>query len=1540
LPAGFRIVGKELPTPTLKPRTPGSPGIREEKPGFVEDLLSPVLGTAGDRTVLGRAIYGPEKVSQPLARGEQAGLPETEGYNLPLVKPEEFLPKGRDIGGGVLGVASEFARGGLRIAGEMTTPESAIQLAGIGVLSKTSPIVSRLIAGGFSLQMLNGVYENSEPFRQAIKAGDYMTASKIAGQMAAELGMAVLTGKHAMRKPGPMPGEAVNKVMKTGEFAEKPLPVEGAPEIFPPTETSNVIARNLPGLEEFEKAPPAPIETPSPVEPIPVAPAVALVKPRKSKVSTTKRPGEAAKVEAAPVIKRPAEIAPPELQLAYSKLPEGYKIVEPFSLLPGEEKIKPDLTKTVEKPAESAKLEITEEPTYVRNPPNLWMESSIEGKSTESTTHAAGETAALPSTTKGLGETVGGKGNRRRAIPDEIESRVPAIIENWVSDPTPLYNLISGSQKQINDACQTRTGKTWNRIVEAAFKEVERSENFEVKEVAIGRIPQEEEIKTVFPSVGKQEMSGPATILYDRFQSGIIRPGEYSIKGKPGLIESVELTGDWVYVSLKNEALPKRKIPERMSLVPIQKNVEVIVTNYDRVPPEMAKAWLEGGTEFPMAKERPGEAGLVRLGGPQGPRTGDLFTMPDSPREKPTWLQFWNKLVRANKDKFVDIKRAVARLEGERGLRQIELSADVDPYKVFRTVYGGSIQGKIEIAKYDLGEIARSAEKTGMGEQVTQYLTAKGQWERSYNVTLEHIRDWKKGLADKKAELKGLKNSIKTMTEMHVQNWTARHVAQMRALKAEAMKLVREIRDQSRLLNRLIGEVREGAVIPKDASGQRRNAATLNREMQQFESRLSPEQLNQVKAQADRVFDFNEKILLLERDSGLISQEAFQKFSGRGREYIPSYREAGWTMRDETLKGTGMNPQDVEDLLLAGLKNTKDPWEASLQKAANVIQSAERNRATLRLIDYLIDKAAPGDPLSPRLLGKDDLPSHGAGAVSYFADGKKYRYEVSVELANAVNVVNPEVLEFLGKTWYRCITQMTRLGYTGLNFGFMMKNAPRDIRRMMIVSKAGVNKPLDIPIIIGQWVKSIGEQITRSPKYREAMEAGAFYGTMQRMISGQEISPVLRSKIKNPFRGISEISNLIEQATKLTTYKRARTMGMTPAEAAWETRNFGGSPDFASRGVHNQLYDLMTLFLNARIEGKASDFEAIRRDPMRTLVKWMVIGTAAELALQAYNCQFRRTDGSWEVDHISATDSVNYNVFILPWMETTRQGLQRWASVKVAKSEYEQMLMNPIQNLARGLFGGKVDGPQTALDFAVSALPLSSDVDKDHWFRDLLLGGMGVMNPVLKEPIEQFSNLDFHRKVPIVPKSEQMRSAELQYGKSTAEVWKKVGALTGTSPRRWQHAARIFGEPAEILTDVSEWAIGGKKPEARNIPLLSGLKRVVRGSEVDKIAVENTEKFYDLLERSNKTRGDLRLFKETGAREKMSRQLNDQESRQLLRLNGMLNRVARQLAELRDQRDLIERRVEEPKRRQKLLTGNYQTTQSLIERVLKFAHQP
>jgi hypothetical protein len=468
----------------------------------------------------------------------------------------------------------------------------------------------------------------------------------------------------------------------------------------------------------------------------------------------------------------------------------------------------------------------------------------------------------------------------------------------------------------------------------------------------------------------------------------------------------------------------------------------------------------------------------------------------------------------------------------------------------------------------------------------------------------------------------------------------------------------------------------------------------------------------------------------------------------------------------------------------------------------------------------------------------------------------------------------------------------------------------RDVRTQAIISKAGIKNPLTHPLDLGnlvkEWVTALKQQTENDPSYRDFLESGAGFSTMQTRLTPGEFTgkekgiPILRTAGK--------INQLLEQATKLATFKRAKAMGMSAADAAWETRNFGGSPDFGSKGTKSGTTGLVFLFLNARVQGIGQSLKGIQRNPAR--IGYILAGyTGAQLAIQAWNNQFKNPDdGKPEWDHVSDTDKQNYTVIFRPSIEQKSNGARRYREIKIPKSHLEQILLNPIQEAIAGMMGNRFDAMQTAIDTGVNLLPISGDVRKKTLGRDLALGAVSALNPAFKEGIEQLANLDTYRKTPIVPRNLQDVEPRYQYTPNTSEMAKRLGEKLNVSPLRIEHLIRSFGggvgEAAMSVGDLAFKQTRGRMPlegdeQLGKLPVVGSIIRRFVGGNADEVLNRKTQDFYDTMERSREARVTLNMLMKTDLQDARTR-MADPEFKRLYRMEPAFQKMAKMLSAIRN----------------------------------------
>jgi GGDEF domain-containing protein len=130
------------------------------------------------------------------AHGEQLLAPEYLAPAVAKLSPVPLTQAGKERVEGALGAVGNLTSG-KSMATMAGTAVAAGATAGI-VNPASAQVLSRLVSGGFTLDMLHGLYQQHKEYRKAVDSGNEAEAHKIQGEMGVTGIMALLTGKHAL----------------------------------------------------------------------------------------------------------------------------------------------------------------------------------------------------------------------------------------------------------------------------------------------------------------------------------------------------------------------------------------------------------------------------------------------------------------------------------------------------------------------------------------------------------------------------------------------------------------------------------------------------------------------------------------------------------------------------------------------------------------------------------------------------------------------------------------------------------------------------------------------------------------------------------------------------------------------------------------------------------------------------------------------------------------------------------------------------------------------------------------------------------------------------------------------------------------------------------------------------------------------------------------------------------------------------------------------------------------------------------------------
>ena len=719
---------------------------------------------------------------------------------------------------------------------------------------------------------------------------------------------------------------------------------------------------------------------------------------------------------------------------------------------------------------------------------------------------------------------------------------------------------------------------------------------------------------------------------------------------------------------------------------------------------------------------------------------------------------------------------------------------------------------------------------------------------------------------------------------------------------------------------------------------------------------------------ADEIFSINRDALELSHQGGLIPDALYTELKARvdrNGDFNPLTRildaqTAVTKWRTSTGNGADLPQQGVIKTLIGSMRDTESPIAASLRRYTETFREVERNAAAKAA--YGMHTLGPefASWIKPFAEGQTTAPK-GFTPIHYLEGGKPVTFAVpdiiakSLQLAlvSDVTVAKTAVGKFLHAT-----SQPQRLSAVGLNPFFAASNIFRDYFDLMALAK-GVNRlnPLDYAKMAGSMAKSWVQVLREDPIYiKEVMETGAGLSTIQSQLTPDTIMGYRsRTDLGGKLLDIlSRISNASESAGKLTLAKRLKQLNtMTPDARAYEVRNFGGSSDFWRHGTAMQEAGAWTLFLNAQVQGIARNKRLLEDPKLLAANVFAAFLTAA--AITRWNSQFKDSDGTPSLKHVSDTDMQTSFVILQPAIQeqSRRTGKPEPTPLKIPMGFTQRVIFGPIMaafNYATGL--RDESKTQIALDAISHLIPTQTQLKEGELMKSLGHGVISTGGPVPRVLVQEMMNRNTSFDIPIISKPVEAASAPQQFDTTTDPLAKllatgasKVPVLDQSwlaSPKRMEHilsgmgvkggAADLAYQPlsaavrrvteevpsiADQIAQTNRDLAADPVKTLRKAPVFGGLFRRFVGSGVDQVQRDQIDDLYDLYGKAKQAQDDLALNKRI--RPEQARQMvQDPETRKLLQLTPALQPIVTQLSKVHAVRAQLLTKPDTPERRQSL----------------------
>lgn len=570
---------------------------------------------------------------------------------------------------------------------------------------------------------------------------------------------------------------------------------------------------------------------------------------------------------------------------------------------------------------------------------------------------------------------------------------------------------------------------------------------------------------------------------------------------------------------------------------------------------------------------------------------------------------------------------------------------------------------------------------------------------------------------------------------------------------------------------------------------------------------------------AQMYWQFNDNVLSVMEDAGLISGETHKLLNTKYKYYCPLMRDFSDTAAADNFinglsnggRGIGNVSSMLRRISIEGSeRNVINPLESTVKAVAVMCNRAERNKVGQMAVE-LAQKGGL-DAVIQEAEGTVADPKNCIFTVMF--DGKKQAYKTTQELYGPIVGYNLPAAGFvLGVA--RNAARLLRAGAT-TSPSFIIRNLIRDTVFAGVSSKNGFIPIVDT--IRGAYA------LAHDPRLRaEFKVAGVtqfnFYSSSEQIVKSldemaggkawkdRSAADIWRALMKYP----AFASEFIESSTRMGEFMKARKKGASLEEAAQAAREL--TLDFSRSGVQGEKVNQIVPFFNAVLQGGDKMVRLIKQDPVGTGTKLAMYIVLPSLALWALN-----HDEDWykEID-----PEVKATCWLLP------------GGLRIPKPQEAGIL-----------FGS---GIEAVLDQAFNKDPEAIG----NWIK-VFVGNMApsIMPTIFLPLIEWQANYSFFRGQSITPQRLQNLPDELQYTPNTSAAARTLGGAMKLSPVKIDNFIRGYtGTMGMTLVQQLDWFAD----EKQNMPY----KKVsewpfLRDFTVNQnIQNRSVDDFYKMLNKAN-----------------------------------------------------------------------------------------
>lgn len=620
-----------------------------------------------------------------------------------------------------------------------------------------------------------------------------------------------------------------------------------------------------------------------------------------------------------------------------------------------------------------------------------------------------------------------------------------------------------------------------------------------------------------------------------------------------------------------------------------------------------------------------------------------------------------------------------------------------------------------------------------------------------------------------------------------------------------------------------------------------------------------------------QVREYSDKVLQQTVDYGLISQDTANYLRKKYPDYIPfdrifSDKEINTQMKHGVGVGeASLSTQSIIQRIEGSSRLIDSPLNALITKTQDMVRQGERNKTAELLASYAKD---PKNPFQLREL-KPDESADGRPTISYLDNGKKRTFLAAPEVAKAAKNMNREQMNIVLRA-LATPARVLRMGATTVNAGFTMANIVKDFVGATINSKGGINSmnPKTLAEAIGAGFHHKGDL------YLEMQREGVVGNSYEILRNASELNlneirshKNLRTRalhnLKSPLRTLENTIGRSEDIGRAIQYvsnkKYAKRKGMSESEAVKFAADQArwNSTNFARSGTYGKTINAVVPYSNANIQGQRITLRRMKENPVRYTAKITMGVVAPTIAVLAWN--YADEDRKKVMENIPDYVKEN-NVVVVGRNAKYNKEQNKWEGVYLVPVPPQfSPLHRQLNNMVASTMAGKKFDMVKAGGDAVEQITTVNPTE-------LRRTGAQYIPQAAKPLVESFANKNLFTGQEIVPEAMKNLEQKDQWDSSTSLTARKVGELTGLSPKQIDNAFRTStAGGGQNLLHGTDFAIakatGASNDEIKGRSMLDS----VVGRFYAPKGTSQSSYFYQSLEKASKDNklvgDDLAYFK-------------------------------------------------------------------------------